>query len=775
MAKNVLSLQLLRNTSVIYTNKADAVAGIKSSGTQDGVIKLARYTESGATKTIFGIYNDAATGTPGMVAGYTIYESYKEAIDALQAQVDSLESGSSEAIDAIMDILGDGVSSGAGETVSEQLAALSGSTADTSGSTSVEGAKKYTDGKIDALDVTDDAAVAGQYVAAIEETDGIVAVKTRANVSEAVLNNYAKGSDSGAVASTDTVNQAISKLENQIDNVSSAVEGLDYSGITTSDSAVVTNVTETDGVISATAANVGGLKLTGYEQGTASGDVAATDTINQAFGKVENQIAAINDVVADLDGTITADTGYYINKVDEVNGKISGTTAALPTVAAIGEAGKPITAVSQSLGTISATTGTVNAEYVNVADSGNLFTGTTVEAVLAEIDAAYKAADTAIIGGASESANTLGELETLINNISADAATYTIRKDTADLPATVKERYTLVETKNGTSTDKQVSIDIPKDSHIVSINYISTSGDPHYQNLEYVYVTDSGTTSTTYVDMSALVLEAEFASGVTVGDGHVVHGVVDSTSDTFLTVGANGFKLAGVQDAIDSAVSGATDKIEELSGKTVTELESSNSSITVSSTATADGTVKYDVITDASKIKMSGFTSTDVLSGITSSSSITEAFKEVDAVITANEQVTAQALNDLKASKLENIVVNGVSGTVASNTATVTIDGANVALTGYQKPASGTAIVASDDVNTAIGKLEAKLDDATAGGLNGVDAGSGITVSTLASNRQTITAKLADPANVTGIDENAIKFNATDQGLYIDTLDCGTY
>lgn len=775
MAKNVLSLQLLRNTSVIYTNKADAVAGIKSSGTQDGVIKLARYTESGATKTIFGIYNDAATGTPGMVAGYTIYESYKEAIDALQAQVDSLESGSSEAIDAIMDILGDGVSSGAGETVSEQLAALSGSTADTSGSTSVEGAKKYTDGKIDALDVTDDAAVAGQYVAAIEETDGIVAVKTRANVSEAVLNNYAKGSDSGAVASTDTVNQAISKLENQIDNVSSAVEGLDYSGITTSDSAVVTNVTETDGVISATAANVGGLKLTGYEQGTASGDVAATDTINQAFGKVENQIAAINDVVADLDGTITADTGYYINKVDEVNGKISGTTAALPTVAAIGEAGKPITAVSQSLGTISATTGTVNAEYVNVADSGNLFTGTTVEAVLAEIDAAYKAADTAIIGGASESANTLGELETLINNISADAATYTIRKDTADLPATVKERYTLVETKNGTSTDKQVSIDIPKDSHIVSINYISTSGDPHYQNLEYVYVTDSGTTSTTYVDMSALVLEAEFASGVTVGDGHVVHGVVDSTSETFLTVGANGFKLAGVQDAIDSAVSGATDKIEELSGKTVTELESSNSSITVSSTATADGTVKYDVITDASKIKMSGFTSTDVLSGITSSSSITEAFKEVDAVITANEQVTAQALNDLKASKLENIVVNGVSGTVASNTATVTIDGANVALTGYQKPASGTAIVASDDVNTAIGKLEAKLDDATAGGLNGVDAGSGITVSTLASNRQTITAKLADPANVTGIDENAIKFNATDQGLYIDTLDCGTY
>ena len=81
----------------------------------------------------------------------------------------------------------------------------------------VSGIKDEIDRKIAALDVTGDTAVAGQYVAAIEETDGIVAVKTRANVSEAVLNNYSKGSDATAVAATDTVNQAISKLENQVD------------------------------------------------------------------------------------------------------------------------------------------------------------------------------------------------------------------------------------------------------------------------------------------------------------------------------------------------------------------------------------------------------------------------------------------------------------------------------------------------------------------------------------------------------------------------------
>lgn len=85
------------------------------------------------------------------------------------------------------------------------------------GGVKIQGIKAEIDRKITALDVTTDAAVSGQYVAAIQETDGIVGVKTRANVSEAVLNNYAKGSDGAAVAATDTINQAISKLENQVD------------------------------------------------------------------------------------------------------------------------------------------------------------------------------------------------------------------------------------------------------------------------------------------------------------------------------------------------------------------------------------------------------------------------------------------------------------------------------------------------------------------------------------------------------------------------------
>lgn len=793
---NLQNVRFLRNGSLYGTRDA-ALTGLNGqslAAEQDGSIILARYGSGNTVKTLVGfVYVN------GENKSLTIFD-----IEGASANVQALR----EEINAK---LGEGITSG--NTATAQLTALSGTSSDGSGVTSVYGAKAY------AKDYAD-------------------------------------------------------SLKN----------AMDYTGITTSDAAVVTNVTEADGIVAATSANVGSLKLTGYEEGTASGHVESTDTINAAVAKLQNQIDAANDNVdakiEALDGTITAETGYYINKVDEVDGKISGTTAALPTVAAISEAGMPITAVSESLGEISATAGTINAEYVNVADSGK-FSATTVEAVLAEIDDAYKAADDAIVGDATTSGDTLGKLEDRIEALDADAKEYHIVKTTEYLPAEIKERYSLVD------ADGQVSgatIDIPKDSHIVSITYDGTT-----QKLTYNYIDVSGNTQSTDVDMSELVLETEFASGVTVTN-HVAHGVVDPTSETFLTVGADGFKVDGIKAEIDAKIgaldvtgdtaqtgkyithineenglisiggraniseavlnnyakgSDATavantdtinqaisklenqiDAAEEaakaaatviasgssadttehleivtttdsttsaktytfnlkdiasqtdlnaLSGKTFTVATSSNASIATAVTAAADGTKSVDLITDASKIKMSGFTSADVLSGITSSSSITEAFKEVDKVITDNEQIVSASLNDLEERKVENIVVNGVTGTFSDKVASVTIDGSNIELTGYVKPETSSAITPTDDVNTAIGKLEKGIEQAVAGGLQQVNSGSGITVSAVANNQQTISVKLADANNITGVAENAIKFNSTDSGLYIEYLDCGIY
>lgn len=226
---------------------------------------------------------------------------------------------------------------------------------------------------------------------------------------------------------------------------------------------VVTTISEVDGVVSETKANVKDLQLGGYvKDTTATGDIASTDTINAALSKLENKANAIT--IANADGSINVTTGA---------------------------------------------TGT----DINV----NIKSG---EKVLAK---------------------------------DGDAGLYTdldLVKITTGLPATVKERYQLLATDD---SQIGVNIDVPKDSHIVSINYISDPADAHYQNLEYVYIDASGATQTTYVDMSSLVIEAEFKSGVTATNG-IVHGVVAQDSESFLTVDGDGFKLSGVQDAIDDAI-----------------------------------------------------------------------------------------------------------------------------------------------------------------------------------------------------------------------------
>lgn len=111
---------------------------------------------------------------------------------------------------------------------------------------------------IKALHFTD-AAVEGQYVSAVSETDGKISVE-RLNVADAVLNGYAKGSApvSGkeAVAATDDVKGAISKLEHQVDAAkaaaTAAVKALDATvGSTTVEAGkhVAVQVVEEDGIL----------------------------------------------------------------------------------------------------------------------------------------------------------------------------------------------------------------------------------------------------------------------------------------------------------------------------------------------------------------------------------------------------------------------------------------------------------------------------------------------------------------------------------------------
>lgn len=180
------------------------------------------------------------------------------------------------------------------------------------------------------LDVTD-SAVAGQYVSAVSQTDGKITV-TRTDVSGAALNNYVKGSTATPVAATDTINQAISKLENQIDGLSSGIEGLDTEVTSNDGTNVQVKVTEVDGKITAV-------------------NVTTDNTVNS-----NDVTTAINNKVAALDGSATATAASgnvytVLTSVTETDGVISKSgEVTLAAVAKTGDAADVAVSADQTSG-----------------------------------------------------------------------------------------------------------------------------------------------------------------------------------------------------------------------------------------------------------------------------------------------------------------------------------------------------------------------------------------------------------------------------------------
>ena len=478
------------------------------------------------------------------------------------------------------------------------------------------------------------------------------------------------------------------------------------------------------------------------------------DALASAVTDIETEIETkINELDADESGAST-----YVNvRVQEEGGVITDVSvddSALEeaieamALAEVHEAGKAIIAVSEEDGKVSASAGTIAAQYVDVADADNHFTATNVETALAELWSGYTQGDAALLGDATESGNTLGKLEDRIEELSADAKEYHLVKVEDDLPAEIKERYYLADAEGNQSG---ATIDVPKDSHIVSITYITASGDPHYQNLEYVYIDVCGATKTEYVDMSALVLEQEFASGVGITN-HVAHGVVDPTSEAFLTVGADGFKLSGVQDAIDEAIEDANEDImsaltqtaatlsdmisseesdrEDADAAIQAELDAVESSLGFNNTAYTNNGTYISGITVADDIKkldtalgeanMEIASLQDALENLDSTKEdtsedghVTVEVEEKDGLITAvtvttsdiaSASATSNALEEvdgrldaIEAAYVTGVTVNDVDATVANNHATVTIDAGDVEL---GAPLTGTQI--SESATTSV-------------------------------------------------------------------------
>lgn len=233
MAKNIFSLQLLRNSEV-YDSKGLAIAGLKSLNTQDGVIALARYKEGDATKTLFGInYTTALSG-----ASYTIYDGDMEAIKALE--------------DAIKTLSGTGDGS-----IDKQIKAA------------IDGLKGHVSDNYDTL----------------EELENAIKAETSARA-QAISD--LKGN---ATSNADTLGKLEGLINQEVSDRKEAINDLNAESVA-ADGFVVSNVQQSAGKITATTAKLGDVKLGGYTADTgATGAIAETDSLNTAINKILNNIS----------------------------------------------------------------------------------------------------------------------------------------------------------------------------------------------------------------------------------------------------------------------------------------------------------------------------------------------------------------------------------------------------------------------------------------------------------------------------------------------------
>ena len=257
---NIKNFKLLRNQTALLS-RAAAVSALEalSLPTEEGTLVLARYTESGTPSSVLGIVN--------LDGSVTVLDLGGEIQDAIQALDSTLTLSGTAAQDAHF----------------TQVAIVDGMLNPTTSSGS--------------------------------------------NIDIAHLVDLVPSNDANAIlATTDTIHGALTKIE-------AAILGMDKAA-NAETGKVVTTVSEADGVVSETKANVIDLALTGYSKEAAStGAIAGTDDIQTALSKLENGIAEAAEaatvdgktIVVGSDGLETAVDIVYVPAVPA-----SGSDPAVP-------------------------------------------------------------------------------------------------------------------------------------------------------------------------------------------------------------------------------------------------------------------------------------------------------------------------------------------------------------------------------------------------------------------------------------------------------------
>lgn len=535
------------------------------------------------------------------------------------------------------------------------------------------------------------------------------------NGADVKLDGYAKASETAAIAATDTVNVALGKLEKAIEDTGGDAISLIEAGngITVSEKA---NHKQT------VSAKVDSSATEAYLKNGANGlYVEGIDAM------VDNDIKTAIEGLDATAGTQTVATGKHVAvEVIEADGKVTAVNIGENDIASDAD----LKALSGNAHTAIAT---AKEEAISSAKS---YTDSEITSEVTRADGAYAAktyetkVDNFISTDTSKTARQVAEEErdTAISSASSmDAALKT--ELIGDMTGETKTLGGLEDRIDAINTGMAVTmattpttegylksyiftqgnttigtVDIPKD-FLLKSGQIITSGDTKYLDLVINVASGSATDQHVYINV------ADLCDAYT-GD----NATIDVSTENVISVKANVFETSGAANEVKTYV----DETFATSAQTVTADEA--------------------VLAAAKKYA-------------------DDAIDALDA--TVGNQTIAEG-------KHVAVEIVETDGKLTAVTVTENIAGDNVKLANYTSGTSVAAIVASDTVNEALGKLENRVAAAVAGGVSSVVKGDGINVDNTDKNNPVVSVVMTDLVATTAsagvalaVDDNDVKVNVT--------------
>ena len=459
------------------------------------------------------------------------------------------------------------------------------------------------------------------------------------------------------------------------------------------------DVTDTDGHVTVKVVQEAGLlktlevKTSDIAKATELGTKGDASTVDTAFGRIQKEVeergAAITAAIAALDSTVAA--------TEESNNQYSVLTGVTQTDGKLAEVTEvKLAAVAKTGSASDVANAAIPADGTYVAVEG-----TNVSAQIASIAKTIKGITTTqsnafkyiTVKLTSEEVTALGdsnvkEAYKVVAYIGENYASASIKETVGDIIKIYKDA-TVHEIYLG-STDDTINESTGAITKVTPIDETKSS-------LNYAYIMAGGTYAMAKIPVSSILSEAQFKNGLQVSETGEVSVKKDTTSERFLDVTANGVKISGVQGAIDSAIQALDANV----------------------TSTGDSHVTVNVV-------------------------------EADGVVTAvNVSTTGLALdNDV----VKNVTVNGVNATVSGNKATVTIDGADIAVADTY-----TATVYSEPFETKVGENHIAANDKISEALKKTENTISVLANEVISNEKVTTAAVSKLAESVGtVDEDGV-------------------